>query len=282
MAPTPLPENYSIDAPTAVTATLEVIQRDGWPAVEAVDPSKPLVLRPQANWYTAAKPVFDWVLAALLLIPALPIIALCWLGVRLTSHGAGFYVQSRLGRGGREYKMIKLRTMAQDAEAKNGGAKWSTKGDARITPFGKFLRKTHFDELPQLFNVLMCQMSLVGPRPERQEIIDKLELSKLVPGYDHRLSVKPGVTGIAQIQLPADSGINSVKHKVVYDLYYIENYGLWFDLRIMAATAFKAISVSPTWLRRLFFLPPRETVVEVLRLESSIPVQPSPQLEPVV
>ena len=246
-----------------------------WPEVEALSPDSNFQIEPVSSWYSASKSVIDWFLALAICTVALPVIGICWLLVRLTSSGPGFYVQSRLGRGGKEYRIIKLRTMTHQAEKKMGGAMWSTKGDARITRFGAFLRKTHLDELPQLFNVLMGQMSLVGPRPERQKIVDSLELEKHVPGYRHRLLVKPGVTGLAQVQLPADEDITSVKHKIVYDLYYIEHYSLGMDLRLMAATVFKAVGMKPRWTRRLFWLPHRDSVAEVVQTR----IVPSPEIE---
>lgn len=236
-----------------------------WPEIESLDPRVPVPIAPVANWYSAAKSGVDWALAAVLLVPALPVIGLCWIAIKLSSPGPGFYLQSRLGRGGREYRIVKLRTMRHDAELSTGGAKWSTKGDCRVTRVGAFLRKTHLDELPQLFNVLAGQMSLVGPRPERRTIIDKLELEVKVPGYAHRMLVKPGVTGLAQVQLPADEDVNSVKHKVVYDLYYIENYGFWLDVRILVATLFKAAGMKPTRMRKLFWLPCRDSVAGVFQ-----------------
>lgn len=252
-----------------------------WPEIESLDPQLPVIVEPVANWYSATKTWFDWTLAAIILVPALPVIGLCWLAVKLTSPGPGFYFQSRLGRAGREYRIVKLRTMTHDAELKTGGPKWSTKGDCRITKVGAFLRKTHLDELPQLFNVLAGHMSLVGPRPERRTIIDRLGLEKNVPGYAHRLLVRPGVTGLAQVQLPADEDVNSVKHKVVYDLYYIENFSVWLDLRILVATLFKAAGMKPTWTRRLFWLPRRDVVAEVLYAKIAPPVAATTNLQPI-
>ena len=206
------------------------------------------------------KACVDVVAAAVLLIPGLPVIGLIWLLVKLYSPGPGFYVQTRLGKNGRPYRIIKIRSMHHNVEQVTGGAKWSTAGDARIFKLGKLLRRTHLDELPQLFNVLKGEMSLVGPRPERPEIIKTLKLNDLVPGYDQRLLVKPGVTGLAQLQLPADSDIQSVKEKVVYDLFYIRRQSLWLDLRLIVATVAKAAGFSSNVIRRLFFLPNRETV----------------------
>ena len=152
--------------------------------------------------------------------------------------------------------------MHQGVEEKTGGPRWSQAGDARVFGMGKILRRTHLDELPQLFNVLRGEMSLVGPRPERPEVIASKGLCDEVPGYDVRMVAKPGITGLAQVQLPADSDLLSVRRKVYYDLYYILHQSLWFDLRICAATLFKAAGVGPLWLRRLFFLPSPDTVLE--------------------
>jgi lipopolysaccharide/colanic/teichoic acid biosynthesis glycosyltransferase len=153
--------------------------------------------------------------------------------------------------------------MYHNCEAKTG-IQWSRKGDARITRLGRFLRITHIDELPQLWNVLRGEMSLVGPRPERPEVIKAKGLDNLVPGYKHRLLAKPGVTGFAQVQLPADTDVTSVRHKVVYDLYYLQNQSLFLDLRLLLATLFKPF-IGPKWLRRLFLLPSRRRVAHVFR-----------------
>ena len=132
-------------------------------------------------------------------------------------------------RDGRPFTLFKIRTMAHDCE-KASGARWSTPGDPRITRVGAFLRKTHLDELPQLWNVLRGDMSLVGPRPERPEFTPLLE--QVVPHYRDRLAVRPGVTGLAQVQLPADTDLDSVRRKLAYDLYYIRHLNGWLDLRL--------------------------------------------------
>lgn len=218
---------------------------------------------PHDRWYPKVKPVLEWFLAALLLIPGLPLMLLSALAVKLTSRGPAFYLQVRLGKHGRPYTLIKIRTMRQDAELITG-PQWSTPGDDRITPAGKFLRKTHLDELPQLFNVLRGEMSLVGPRPERPEIVPSLE--RAIPGYSQRLAVKPGVTGLAQVQLPADTDIASVRKKLSYDLYYVKKRGLWLDLRLIACTAFKVLGRSFETQRRCFALPQPEDVERISRL----------------
>jgi lipopolysaccharide/colanic/teichoic acid biosynthesis glycosyltransferase len=133
------------------------------------------------------------------------------------------------------------------------GPRWSTPGDNRITPVGQFLRKTHIDELPQLINVLRGEMSLVGPRPERPELIPMLE--EAIPRYRERLQVRPGVTGLAQLRLPADSTIESVRMKLAHDLLYIQSIGPWLDLRLMACTAFKMLKLPVNGVLRLTRIP---------------------------
>lgn len=234
-----------------------------WPEIDSLPPTFAVQVAPDNSWYAASKSVVDYLIAVAILPFALLLIGFAYALVRLSSAGPGFYNQTRLGRGGKPYKILKLRTMTYNVEKISGGPAWSQKYDTRITPVGNLLRKTHLDELPQIFNVLMGDMSLVGPRPERPEMIELKKLNDEVPGYAHRLLVKPGVTGLSQIQLPADSDLLSVRRKVVYDLYYIENSSFWFDMRIIVATLMKAAGCGPTWLRRLFLLPRREVVGEV-------------------
>jgi lipopolysaccharide/colanic/teichoic acid biosynthesis glycosyltransferase len=244
----------------------------GWAEIERLEPTVEIDIAPAVAWENFGKVVFDYVLALIMLVPALPIIGLSWLAIRISSRGPGFYTQTRAGLHGREFKILKLRTMIINSEV--NGAAWAAKNDIRITRLGKFLRITHFDELPQLFNVLRGEMSLVGPRPERPEMIDKKGLNQLVPGYSQRLCIKPGVTGLAQVQLPADTDILSVRRKIVYDFYYIENAGLWFDLRILAATVMKSF-VKPSLLRRIFFLPTRNEVTVAFRRKANPGGSPS-------
>jgi lipopolysaccharide/colanic/teichoic acid biosynthesis glycosyltransferase len=133
------------------------------------------------------------------------------------------------------------------------GPQWSTIGDPRVTPVGMFLRATHLDELPQLWNVLRGEMSLVGPRPERPEFVPYLECA--IPYYRQRLCVRPGVTGLAQVQLPADSDLKSVQRKLMYDLYYVQHMCLWLDVRIVVCTLLKVCGVRFPILRKLFRMP---------------------------
>jgi lipopolysaccharide/colanic/teichoic acid biosynthesis glycosyltransferase len=129
-------------------------------------------------------------------------------------------------------------------------------GDPRITWFGALLRATHLDELPQLLNVLRGDMSLIGPRPERPEFLPELE--RALPGYRKRLAVRPGVTGLAQVQLPADSDVDSVRRKLVYDLFYIERLSPWLDLRLLVCTLFYALGVPYATIGRWFRIPTLE------------------------
>jgi lipopolysaccharide/colanic/teichoic acid biosynthesis glycosyltransferase len=183
---------------------------------------------------------------------AVPIILVAWLAVRLTSRGPGFYTQTRLGQFGRPYRILKLRTMYHRCEA-TSGARWSTRGDPRVTPVGRVLRKLHIDELPQLWNVLRGDMSLVGPRPERPEFVGPL--SEAIPGYADRMRVRPGVTGLAQIQHPADDGLDSVRVKLVYDRHYIERRGPGLDARIFLGTLLYAAQLPFPVVRTLARLP---------------------------
>lgn len=180
------------------------------------------------------KRAFDVALALALAVATAPILAAALLAVKLTSAGPAVYSQTRLGRGRRPFRIYKVRTMYHDCE-RVGGPKWSTgDGDPRVTAVGRFLRRSHLDELPQLWNVLAGDMSLVGPRPERPEFVAQLE--RALPRYADRLAVAPGLTGLAQVNLPADADLESVRRKLAYDLDYVARRGAWLDLRIVACT----------------------------------------------
>jgi lipopolysaccharide/colanic/teichoic acid biosynthesis glycosyltransferase len=179
-------------------------------------------------------------IAAILFVVALPVMLVAMALVRATSRGSALYSQVRSGRYGRPFRIYKIRTMFHDCERKTG-PRWSTPKDPRVTRVGRFLRATHVDELPQLWNVLRGDMSLVGPRPERPEIITQLE--RALPRYREREAVRPGVTGLAQVQLPPDTELAGVARKLACDLYYIEHASVGLDLRLMAATLLKMVSV---------------------------------------
>jgi lipopolysaccharide/colanic/teichoic acid biosynthesis glycosyltransferase len=210
------------------------------------------ILPARSDWHDGRlKPVIDRVSAVVLLVVFLPVVAAAAAAVRLTSRGPAFYTQTRSGRYGRPFRILKLRTMYHECERQTG-PRWSTPGDDRITPVGRFLRRSHIDELPQLVNVFLGHMSLVGPRPERPELIPGLEAG--IPGYRDRLSVRPGVTGLAQLWQPADTDLNSVRRKLVYDRQYITHAGLWTDTVLMLGTAAKMFGLPPVPVCRLLGL----------------------------
>jgi lipopolysaccharide/colanic/teichoic acid biosynthesis glycosyltransferase len=204
------------------------------------------------HWYLPYKTACDRLVAILLLAVASPIILIGAVLVKLTSRGPALYLQVRIGRGGRLFTVYKLRTMIHECEQKSGPC-WSQPGDPRIIPVGSFLRRTHLDELPQLVNVILGHMSLIGPRPERPEFVPALE--KRIPHYRDRLMIRPGITGLAQVQLPADSDLDSVRRKLANDLYYVRQMGPWLDCKILVCTAFKVFHVPMDFTRRLFRWP---------------------------
>jgi lipopolysaccharide/colanic/teichoic acid biosynthesis glycosyltransferase len=216
-------------------------------------------VRPRRHrWYPRCKVVADFLLAALLAIPAVPITLLAALIVKLTSRGPAFYTQTRVGQQGRLFTIYKLRSMIHNCESLTG-PRWSMPGDPRVTRFGWFLRRSHLDELPQLLNVLRGEMSLIGPRPERPEFVPELE--RALPSYWQRLTVRPGVTGLAQVQLPPDADLGSVRRKLAHDLYYIQELSPWLDLRLLTCTAVYALGI-PFRLIGPFLRIPTSAVIE--------------------
>lgn len=191
--------------------------------------------------YEASKRTLDIVGASLLLLTLTPVIALIALLVRITSKGPVIFKQVRLTKGGKSFTMYKFRSMRQDAE-KTSGAVWATRNDSRVTRIGKILRRTRLDELPQLVNVLTGEMSLIGPRPERPEIAE--ELSKELPGFDKRLQVKAGITGLAQVSSGYASSKESYIKKLSYDLSYVRNRSLTLDAIIAVKTVAVVITGS--------------------------------------
>lgn len=184
-------------------------------------------------WEAQIKRLMDIFVSLIVLILGAPIWLLTALVIRLTSPGPAVYKQERVGQNGKVYTMYKFRSMYIDAE-KRSGPTWATANDPRITPVGRFIRKTRFDEIPQFLNVLKGEMSLVGPRPERPFFVEQLK--KEIPWYVRRIKMKPGVTGWAQVKHKYDSSIEDVKQKVMYDLYYFENMSLLLDLKIILRT----------------------------------------------
>jgi lipopolysaccharide/colanic/teichoic acid biosynthesis glycosyltransferase len=160
------------------------------------------------------------------------LIPFIFLGNLVANRGSLFYSQQRIGLNGKPFKIYKLRSMIKNAEL--NGAVWSKKNDSRITPFGKFLRNTRFDEFPQFFNILKGDMSIIGPRPERLKFIKKLEL--IIPFYSIRNSIRPGLTGWAQVKYPYANTIKDQEIKLRYDLYYIKERNAFLDFKILIKT----------------------------------------------
>jgi sugar transferase (PEP-CTERM system associated) len=178
------------------------------------------------------KRLFDVLASGLLLLLFAPLLALVAVAVRLDSPGSVFFRQTRVGKGQQVFTIHKFRSMKSDAEAT--GAKWAIEGDPRVTRVGKLLRLTHIDEIPQIWNLLKGDMSLVGPRPERPEFVSVLENE--IPYYFVRHSVKPGMTGWAQINYRYGASTEDAKNKLEYDLYYVKNMSLFLDFRILLRT----------------------------------------------
>ncbi len=214
------------------------------------------------------KRTLDIVGATVGMLISLPIVLVVLMFIKLDSRGPVFYTQMRIGVNrrkksrrycqradindnrrcqdrrkvdylGKPFKVIKFRTMVHDAERQSGPV-WATRNDPRITRFGSFLRRTRLDEVPQFFNVLKGDMSLVGPRPERPQFVK--DLSTKVDGYTERLSVKPGLTGLAQIESGYDSSLASVVRKVDFDRQYIREWTLWSDIKILLKTVVVVIT----------------------------------------
>jgi sugar transferase (PEP-CTERM system associated) len=182
---------------------------------------------------TAVKRAFDIVMSSLLLLLASPIMLLTAIAIKLDSRGPLIYRQERVGLGGRPFMCLKFRSMRVDAE-KDGVARWATKNDSRVTRVGAFIRKCRIDELPQLISVLRGEMSLVGPRPERPSFVQQLQAE--IPFYDIRHSVKPGVTGWAQVRYSYGASVEDARRKHQFDLYYVKNHSLFLDLLVLVET----------------------------------------------
>ncbi|MEK7263124.1 MAG: sugar transferase [Bacteroidota bacterium] len=216
-----IPDLYDI-----ISGQARTNQIYGFPLIEIM----PQLMQP---WEIFFKRLLDISGAFLTLLITLPLTLIVAIAIKLSSRGNIFYMQERVGKDGKHFRIIKFRTMREDAE-KNTGPVWAGKNDPRITLIGNFLRKTRIDEIPQLINVLEGDMSLVGPRPERPFFVEKL--SHEIPLYSRRLKVRPGVTGWAQVKHKYDESVEDVKKKLEYDLYYIENMSLRLDIKILINT----------------------------------------------
>ncbi len=190
---------------------------------------KPHIIAP---WEMFVKRTMDIVFSIVALVLLFPLFIIIAILIKLDSEGPIFYLQERIGKGGKPFKIIKFRSMYVDAEAK--GPSLSSKDDPRITRVGKFLRKTRIDEIPQFINVLKGDMSLVGPRPERQFFID--QIVKIAPHYRHLHRVKPGITSWGQVKYGYAENVQQMVERLEYDLLYIENMSLAMDIKILAYT----------------------------------------------
>jgi exopolysaccharide biosynthesis polyprenyl glycosylphosphotransferase len=215
---------YIPDILDLLTHKLQTLEVSGVPLLQL----KAFVL---SGWQGFLKRTFDVVVSAIGLILLFPFFLIIALIIKATSPGPVFYVQKRVSLDGQEFNMLKFRSMRADAEAESGPV-WAEKDDPRITAIGKFLRRSSLDELPQLINVLKGEMSLVGPRPERQHFVEQFR--EYIPQYRERHRVRCGMTGWAQVN--GLRGQSPIEERTRYDLYYIENWSLWFDLKIILLT----------------------------------------------
>jgi exopolysaccharide biosynthesis polyprenyl glycosylphosphotransferase len=185
---------------------------------------------PEQGWNAVVKRGFDLGSSGLGLVLLSPLMALIALLVKLDSPGPVFYAQERVGMNGRRFRMVKFRSMRVDADARGDG--WTVKDDPRRTPLGSTLRRLSLDELPQLWNVFVGDMSLVGPRPEQPRFVEEFRGS--IPRYMLRHHVKAGMTGWAQVN--GLRGDTPLEDRIRYDLYYVQHWSLWFDVRILFLT----------------------------------------------
>lgn len=182
--------------------------------------------------YSLIKRIIDISLILLTFPVTLPVMAITAVAIRLESEGGAMFIQNRVGQGGKEFRIYKFRSMCKDSE--KDGAKFASSGDMRVTRIGKFIRKTRIDELPQFFNVLKGDMSLIGPRPEQKAFVDKFETE--IPFYNYRHIVKPGISGWAQVVHGYAANVDDTRIKVEHDFYYIKNFSLWLDILIIFKT----------------------------------------------
>ena len=183
--------------------------------------------------YMTFKRIFDIVVSVIASIVLSPLCFFAAALIKLTSKGPIFFTQVRVGKNGELFNIYKFRTMHIDAE-KATGPVWAKANDSRLIPYGRFLRKAHIDEIPQFLNVLRGEMSVIGPRPERPVFVDQFKA--VISDYEKRITIKPGITGLAQVWHKYDESIEDVRKKVKYDLLYIKKLCLWTDFRILLRT----------------------------------------------
>lgn len=187
----------------------------------------------RASMTRTVKRALDIVLSLMFLILGFPLYIAIALAIKLESRGPIFFQQERVGQGGRVFRLLKFRTMYEGAEGETGPV-WAAENDPRVTRIGRFLRRSRLDEFPQVINVLKGELSFVGPRPERPHFVAMLQ--QRVPYYPQRLSVKPGITGWAQVRYPYGSTVEDAMRKLEYDLYYVKNMSIFLDLLILMST----------------------------------------------
>ncbi|MBN1398393.1 MAG: sugar transferase [Bacteroidetes bacterium] len=222
-----MPDLYDI-----VSGQARISSLYGLPLMEV----RPQLMKP---WEETAKRMLDIIFSLFIVIIGIPLWIIIPVLIKIDSRGPVFYRQTRVGRYGKHFKILKFRSMRMDAE-KHSGPVWAGKNDPRVTRIGRLLRKMHLDELPNIFNVLVGDMSLVGPRPERPFFVDKI--TKEVPLYNHRHRVRPGITGWAQVKHKYDENMEDVRAKIKYDLFYIENLSWRLDLKILLNTLYVMIT----------------------------------------
>ncbi|HVN48725.1 MAG TPA: sugar transferase [Bacteroidota bacterium] len=222
-----MPDMYDI-----VSGQARISSLSGMPLMEV----RPQLMMP---WEESAKRILDVAVSAAILFLGLPIWLFVALIIKMDSRGPILYKQMRVGRNGEHFKMYKFRSMRSDAEKKSGPI-WAGRNDPRVTRSGWLLRKTHLDEVPQFINVLIGDMSLVGPRPERPFFVEKLK--KEIPLYNHRHRVRPGITGWAQVKHKYDESVEDVRMKIKYDLFYIENISWRMDIKILLNTLYVMVT----------------------------------------
>jgi exopolysaccharide biosynthesis polyprenyl glycosylphosphotransferase len=204
----------------------------------ADSPFLKVVFHPLSHWEQIQKRVMDMIIAVTALFVLSPLLALIALFIKVDNPGPIFYRQKRVGLRGKEFMLYKFRSMIHNAE-KHTGPVWARKNDSRVTRIGKIMRPYRLDEIPQIINVLMGDMSFVGPRPERPAFIARLKRS--IPFYSLRLNVHPGITGLAQVKHSYDASLDDVKKKLSYDLEYINNMSIPLDLKIFLKTVLTVV-----------------------------------------
>ncbi len=225
-----LPVNFKIvpDLYDIVMGQARTNQLYGFPLIDILPHFMP-------EWERKVKRLMDVTISFIILAAFSPAWLFVAVAIKINSRGPVLYKQQRVGKDGKEFTIYKFRSMVQDAESLSG-PKWAEKADPRITLVGNLIRRARIDEVPQFYNVLMGDMSLIGPRPERPFFVEQLK--KQIPFYSRRLKVKPGITGWAQIKGGYDTSVENVKQKLQYDLFYLENMSLRMDLKILINTIY--------------------------------------------